>query len=431
MSSASTIEIAHHKYQLDNGLTVILHEDHRLPQVVINLWYDVGSKDEEPGRSGFAHLFEHLMFMGTARLPDGGFDALLEGQGGWNNAWTAEDATDYYAAGPSHLAETLLWMEADRLEGLAAAMTQEKLNKQREVVRNERRQTSEDTPYGEVWLVMPEVMYPPTHPYGHPVIGSHADLQAATLADVVRFFSSWYVPNNASLVVAGDFEPEAIKARIAAWFGGLERRELPVSRAIAVPDRPQQALRELTDRVQVPMTVMVWHSPAQLQPGDAELDMVAALLSEGRSSRLYRRMVHEDGTALEVSASQHSQLLGSLFLIEAKPTDGHSLPALEDTIRAEVARLAAEGPTPAEMERVRNQLELSFLQALESLQGRASLLNRYQSLVGDPGHLQADLDRYRAVTAADVQAAAARLTPERAAILRVHPDPSAAAGDEE
>ena len=423
--SASAIEIAHEKYQLENGLTVILHEDHSLPQVVINLWYDVGSKDEEPGRSGFAHLFEHLMFMGTTRLPGSGFDDLMESQGGWNNAWTAEDATDYYDVGPSHLVQTFLWMEADRMDGLGGAMTQEKLDKQREVVRNERRQTSEDTPYGEVWLVMPELMYPPAHPYGHTVIGSHEDLQAAALGDVTRFFDTWYVPNNASLVVAGDFDPAEIKPAIERMFGGLSRQTLPVPRAIAVPDRPQEPLRELTDRVQVPLSVLMWHSAAQLQPGDADLDMVAAILSEGRSSRLYQRLVHLEGSAQEVSAYQYSQQLGSLFIVELKPTEGHTLEALEAAVLEELARLAKEGPTPAELERVRNQLEMSFLESLESLQGRASLLNRYESLVGDPGYLQADLERYRAVTAAEIQQAAARLTAERMGTIRVRPAPEA------
>jgi len=419
--SAHAIDIPHQKYTLDNGLTVILHEDHDLPQVVVNLWYDVGSKDEVPGRSGFAHLFEHLMFMGTTRLPDAGFDELMEGHGGWNNAWTAEDATDYYDVGPSHLLETLLWMEADRMDGLASAMTQEKLDKQRDVVRNERRQTTEDTPYGMAWAALPQICFPDGHPYAHPVIGSHEDLVAATVEDVVGFFSTWYVPNNASLVVAGDFDPEAIKPIIEAYFGHLPARPLPPRAQPQAPTLPAQPLTEMTDRVQVPLTMIAWHSPAAYEDGDAALDVLAALLSDGRSSRLVDALVQRGGLALEASASQYSQKLSSQFFVELKPTPAATLEQLEALVFAELQAIAAEGPTDAELERIRNQLEVSFLQGLESLQGRASRLNRYQAMLGDPGYLDRDLARYRAVTAADVQAAAATLTADRAAIVRVRP----------
>lgn len=420
--TASAIEIPHEQYELDNGLTVILHQDSSLPQVVINLWYGVGSKDEVAGRSGFAHLFEHLMFMGTTRLPGSGFDDLMESHGGWNNAWTSEDATDYYDVGPSNLLSTLLWMEADRMDGLASAMTQEKLDLQREVVRNERRQTSEDAPYGEVWLVMPEMMYPAGHPYAHSVIGSHEDLQAATLEDVVDFFDTWYVPDNASLVVAGDFDPAEVRPLIQGIFGSLPAAATPERPVFEAPQVPITALIELTDSVQIPMSVLLWHTPAAMDEGDAELDLVSSILAGGRSSRLYTRLVHEEGLALEVDAAQYSQQLSSLFIIEFKPSESGSLEGIEAIIAEEIARLAAEGPTEIELERARNQLEVGFLQGLESLQRRASRLNRYHALTGNPGYLQADLDRYRSATAEGVQAAAARLSPERMGLIRVHPE---------
>lgn len=420
--TASAIEIPFEQYQLDNGLNVILHPDPALPQVVVNLWYGVGSKDEVEGRSGFAHLFEHLMFMGTTRLPDSGFDDLMESHGGWNNAWTSEDATDYYDVGPSNLLSTLLWMEADRMDGLAGAMTQEKLDLQREVVRNERRQTSEDAPYGEVWLVMPEMMYPAGHPYGHTVIGSHEDLQAGTLADVVGFFNTWYTPGNASLVIAGDFDPAEVRPLVQQLFGGLSPVAVPARPEVPTPDAPITSLVELTDSVQIPQSVMLWHTPAALAPGDADLDLVSSILAGGRSSRLYSRLVHEEGLALEVDAGQYSQLLSSLFVIEFKPTEAGTLEGVEAIIAEELARLAAEGPTEEELSRARNQYEVAFLQGLESLQQRASKLNRYNYLTGDPGYLQADLDRYRSATAQSVQAAAAALTPERMGLIRVHPE---------
>lgn len=421
------LAIPYEEYQLDNGLNVILHHDPSLPQVVVNTWYQVGSKDEKPGRSGFAHLFEHLMFMGTERLPGSGFDDLMEAHGGWNNAWTSEDATDYYDVGPANLLDLLLWMEADRMDGLDAAMTQEKLDLQREVVRNERRQSSEDTPYGVLWLEMSTAMYPPEHPYGHTVIGTHEDLQAGTLQDVVGFFQTWYGPDNASLVVAGDFDVEATKATIDRLFGGLE----PVSPAArtppAMPDKPVKQTVELTDQVQIPMTVMLWHTDPALSQGDAVMDVLAAILGEGRSSRLYRRLVHE-GLALEASAYQASQLYSSIFLVQALPTEGHTVEELEGILQEEIDRLAQEGPTNAELERVSNNIEVSFLQGLEDLQSRASALNRYKAIKGDPGWVDDDLARYKAVTADDIKAAAAALSADRRCTMRVRPEAAAEEG---
>jgi zinc protease len=419
--TARAIEIPHETYQLDNGLTVILHEDHSLPQVVVNLWYGVGSKDEADGRSGFAHLFEHLMFMGTVHLPGSGFDERMEAFGGWNNAWTSEDATDYYAAGPSNLLQTFLWMEADRMRDLARAMTQEKLDLQRDVVRNERRQSVEDTPYGIVWETLNHALFPPTHPYGHTVIGTHEDLMAATLADVTGFFSTWYVPNNASLVIAGDFDPAAAREWVQTFFGGIEARELPERRPAHEQDTPVRPIVEETDNVSLPMTLMTWHTPAVLQPGDAAFDLVGSVLGDGEASRLYHALVYEQKIALEVDAWQYSQLLGSVFGINAKPSEGHTIEELEAAILAEVAKLGETGPTQEEMERAKNQYEVHFIGNLEGLQNRASLLNRYRYTAGDSAFIGKDLQRYRALSAADVQQAASRLSADRVCRIRVRP----------
>ena len=422
---AQAVELTYEQYKLPNGLNVILMPDPTLPQVVVNLWYGVGAKDEVEGRTGFAHLFEHLMFMGTTRLPGSGFDDLMEASGGHNNAWTSEDATDYYDVGPANLVDTLLWMEADRMEGLSRAMTQEKLDLQRDVVRNERRQSYEDAPYGEIWLVMPEAMYPAGHPYAHTVIGSHEDLQAATVDDVVGFFNTWYVPGNASLVVAGDFDPASVKLTIERLFGGLAARPVPERQPVPAPTAPVTSLIELTDQVRQPKSVMAWHSPAMYASGDAEMDLLADILADGRSSRLYRGLVHESGLAVEVSAGQMSQRLSSLFVIEVTPAEGHTLAEAEEAIAKELARLAAEGPTDAELERVKNQLEMSFLERQESLQGRASSLNSYYFNTGTPGYMQADLDRYRQATKDGVKQAAARLTVDTRCLIRVTPAPVA------
>jgi zinc protease len=418
---AGGLEVPHQQYTLDNGLTVVLVEDHSLPQVVINLWYDVGSKDERAGRTGFAHLFEHLMFMGTTRLPGSGFDDLMEAEGGWNNAWTSEDATDYYSVGPSQLLTTLLWMDADRMEGLAGAMTQDKLDLQREVVRNERRQSYENAPYGELWLTVPQVMYPQGHPYAHTVIGSHEDLQNAELQDVIDFFQSWYVPNNCSLVVAGDFDPAELKPFLLTTFGSLKRTDTPARVEHTPVDKPVVPLTELTDDVEVPMSTLLWHSPAAFAPGDAEHDLLADILAGGRSSRLYRRLVVQDGLATEVEAYQSSQQLQSLFMIQVKPTEGHTLPELEAVVFDELVKLAASGPTEAELKATRNRTELAFLQGLESLHARATRLNRYVQAYGTADKLQDDVDRYRKATAEDLARAAAGLTADRAALVRILP----------
>jgi predicted Zn-dependent peptidase len=420
--ASDELSIPHEEYQLENGMNVILLEDHSLPQVTINIWYGVGSKDELVGRTGFAHLFEHLMFMGTTRLPDSGFDDLMEAEGGWNNAWTSEDATDYYSVGPSQLLTTLLWMDADRMEGLDGAMTQEKLDLQREVVRNERRQSSEDAPYGMLWVELGSAMYPEGHPYAHSVIGTHEDLMAAEVSDVVDFFQTWYVPNNASLVVAGDFDSAEIKPFIETAFGSIPAGELPERPAVQTPDKPVKPLLELTDQVQIPMTVMVWHSPAALKEGDADYDLVAAVLSSGRSSRLYQRLVHEDQLAIEVNAYQFSQMHSSIFMVQALPTEGHTVEEIEAVVAEEIAKLAAEGPTQAELQRVVNQYQVDAIGGLESLDSRASALNRYHYLTGETDYLAKDLARYTNATPADVQAAAQALTPERVCIARVRPE---------
>ena len=424
---AHAIDIPHEQFQLDNGLNVILHEDHSLPQVVVNLWYGVGSKDEELGRSGFAHLFEHLMFMGTVHLPESGFDERMESYGGWNNAWTSEDATDYYEAGPSNLLETFLWMESDRMRDLGRAMTQEKLDLQRDVVRNERRQSVEDTPYGIIWEAMSPAMYPAQHPYGHTVIGTHEDLQAATVNDVVRFFDTWYVPNNASLVIAGDFNSDQARVWVQQYFGDLKQSDLPERTKPSLLDGPQQAVVETTDNVQIPLTVLAWHSPAALQEGDAAYDVVASILGTGRSSRLYEDLINKQSAAIEVSAMQYSQLLGSVFLVTGKPTEETTVEDLEESMQAHIDRLASEGPTDEELQRVQNQLEASFVGDIEALDQRASALNRYHYLAGTPDFVNQDLERYRHITAEDVQSAAATLNRERRCVLRVRPS---AGGDQ-
>lgn len=424
-----SLDLAFERFTLDNGLTVILHEDHALPLVVVNLWYDVGSKDEVSGRTGFAHLFEHLMFMGTERVPEGRFDEIMESGGGSNNASTSEDRTNYHSTGPSHLLPTLLWLEADRLESLGRAMTQEKLDLQRDVVRNERRQSYENQPYAKAWLLLPGLLHPPGHPYAHPVIGSHEDLEAASVEDVKEFFAAYYAPNNASLVVAGDFDPKAARALVSDLFASIPRGVDPPRRRAPAAAVRGVVERAVPDDVPAPRTSMSWLSPVHFQEGDAEMDLVAAILAEGASSRLERTLVRDLKLAQDVGARQESGELASVFTISATALPGVPLASVEAAIDVELARFAAEGPTPAEVERVVNKEEAEFVRGLQDLGRRADVLNMYQTILGDPGRLAWDLARYRRATPAGLRSFAAKvLDPGARVILRTVPAARAAGG---
>jgi predicted Zn-dependent peptidase len=411
------------KYALPNGLTVILAEEHSVPLVAVNVLYKVGSRFEEPRRTGFAHLFEHLMFMGTHRVPTKMFDAWLESEGGWNNAWTSEDRTDYFDVGPARTVPLMLWLEADRLQSLGADVTQAKLDAQRDVVRNERRQTSENEPYGKVELRLPELLWPEGHPYHHPVIGSHEDLVEASVDDVKGFFGRWYVPGNASLVIAGDFDPAVVKPLVERWFGGLETRPVPPAPAPPASTKLASVVREtIPDNVNLPRVVMAWQSPAHFAPGDAELDLAASILHDGKSSRLYKALVYDQALAQDVTAMQESGDLGSRFVVQATARPGVAPEKLEAAMDAIVAKLAAEPARPEELLRAKNQVETAFIERLQSVRERASILNQYQASVGDPGYADADLARYRAATAEGVRdVVRGTLDPKARVILTVVP----------
>jgi predicted Zn-dependent peptidase len=421
-------EIAYEKYQLDNGLTVILHEDHSLPVACINTWYFVGGKDEPTGRSGFAHLFEHLMFMGTERVPGSDFDNIMEAGGGWNNASTGWDRTNYFSFGPSNLLPTLIWLDADRLEALGANMNEEKLEKQREVVLNERRQTSENQPYGVADLKISELMYPPGHPYHLSVIGTVADIKAATVQDVKDFFASFYLPNNASLVIAGDFDPAEIKPLVTRLFGTIPRDADPLH-AVAEPLRLEHLKRvTYTDKVQFGRLTMAWHSPALFAPGDAEMDLAAAVLSSGKTSRLYKRLVYEDELATSARASQQSSSLGSLFTVEVMARQGISLDDIEKAVDEVLAGFVAGGPTAEELARHQAAYEYRMLNGLQSVLRKADQLNRYNHYLGEPNSFAADLDRYRNATADGIRTVVAGvMDPQARLIMQVLPEEQGAA----
>jgi zinc protease len=422
-STNDALKIPYQRHQLDNGLTIIFHEDHNQPLVVVNLNVNVGSRDERDKRTGFAHLFEHLMFMGTKDVPEKMFDAWMEAEGGWNNAWTSNDRTDYYDVAPSHALPLLLWMEADRFRTLGSQIDQAKLDTQRGVVRNERRQQVENTPYGKAELELPGMLFPEGHPYHHPVIGSHEDLEAASVSDVQRFFADNYVASNLSVVVAGDFDPKTTLDQAKKYFGGLPKTQrAPRRRPEDVAALTSVVRRTMHDRVTLPKLVMAWLSPALYEPGDAELDLLSEVLSDGKASRLYKALVYDTQIAQSVTAYQASAGIRSHFNVEVVARPGHSLAEIEAAVDAELAKVRDEPVTPAELSRAKNQYEAAFVRRMQSLTTRAALLNGYYAARAEPDWAAADLKRYLDADAIAVQAFAKQvLTPDRRVILHILP----------
>lgn len=427
-STAIAQDVPVEKYTLPNGMTVILHEDRALPIATINIWYSVGAQDEPLGRSGFAHLFEHLMFMGTRRVPGNQFDILMETSGGSNNANTDLHRTNYFSLGPSSMLPTLLWLDADRLEDMGLNMNQDKLDKQRDVVRNELRQTVENAPYAKADELLWAMLFPEGHPYRTGVIGTHQDLEAATVSNVKDFFANFYVPNNGSLVVAGDFDPDTIKPLISDLFGTIPAGA-PIPRKYTKPTEPiPHRLTEVKrataiDKVQLPRVQYTYLSPVGYGPGDAEVRLAGFALAEGKSSRLYQRLIMDENLAVDVSAGQFSYPLGSIFQINVLTLPDADLSRIETIIDEEIAGLVAGGPTQDELERAQARIEASVLTQMQSLEAKAAMLNEYQAAWGEPNSFKRDLDRYRNATIEAVREwAGATLTPNARVITRVLPE---------
>ncbi len=415
--AAPALNVPFTTFTLPNGLTVILHEDRTLPVVTVNMWYHVGSGREKPGRTGFAHLFEHLMFEGSKHVKEGEFDALLEAAGGDNNGSTNTDRTNYWINLPSNALELALFLESDRMGYLLDIVSTELVDGQRDVVKNERRQGVENAPYGQAQVRLGELLYPKDHPYHWPTIGYMEDLTAASDDDVKEFFRRYYVPANASLVIAGDIDPVTTRAVVERWFADVKAGPKPAP-ATATPAALTGVVREtLEDRVQLPRLYLAWHTPSQFAPGDASLDVVARVLAGGKNSRLYKRLVYDLQMAQDVRAGQRSGALGSQFVIvvtpKPRPGAAEKAPqAMIDEVRTmideELERLRREPPTRRELERAVNQIEAEFFDALEQVGGfggKADQLNAYFVATGNPGFFNEDLARYRALSERDVQAA--------------------------
>lgn len=427
---AQELSIPYEMYQLDNGLTVILAEDHSVPVVQVNVWYHVGSKDEVEGRTGFAHLFEHLMFQGSEHNDQDYFEPLQE-VGARVNGTTNGDRTNYFEGVPSQYLPLALWGEADRMGWLV--IDQERLDNQKEVVRNERRQRYENRPFGTSWQTLQANLFPVGHPYHHTTIGSHEDLDAATLEDVQGFYDTWYVPNNAVVVVSGDFDPDQAKGLIQLYFGDIPiAADTPEQHTPETLDTP--ALTEdvviIQEEEGVPYSQvwMAWVSPALYEPGDAELDLVSSLLTDGKDSRLYQDLVMEQQIAKSVSAYQVSRYLTGMYVIQAVPAEGHTTDELVTAIDAVVATLIADGPTEEELAVGKAQYEAGFVRSMATVGGKADRLNSYYFFKGDPDYAAEDLQRYLDCTVQGVQDAARETLTAGKVVLHIHP-PAATEGE--
>jgi zinc protease len=417
------------RHQLANGLRVILSQDNRAPIVAVNLWYDVGSRHEKPGKTGFAHLFEHVMFQGSAHVAKGEHFNLVQAAGGTLNASTWFDRTNYFETLPSHELELALWLEADRLASLLPAITQEKLDNQRDVVKNERRWSVDNQPYGTWDEKMQELLFPESHPYHHPPIGSMEDLDAASLADVTEFFASYYAPNNAVLTVAGDFDPGTALAMIEKHFG-------PIPANPAIPEPPvvtldsilgEESRLEVPDQVQLPRIYAAYRMPIFGSPGFDALEVAIDLLGSGRAARLYRSLVREQQVAQDVTTFAFPLVGGAaIFTIWVTARPGIAPAKLEAALWTELDRLTADGPSDEELERVRNLHAAGVESSLERISERADRLSMFACLFDQPERINAEVSRYAGVDAARVRdGMAASLRPDNRVVLTYVPAESA------
>jgi zinc protease len=423
LGAQSVPRIPFEKYTLPNGLEVILHQDHTTPVIAVDTWYHVGSGDEKAGHTGFAHLFEHLMFMGSGHVATGQFDQLLEAAGGNNNGSTTEDRTNYYEITPSNALPLALYLDSDRMGFLVQALDSAKVDLQRDVVKNERRQGVDNVPYGRAHETILAALYPKGHPYSWPVIGSMADLSAATLEDVKNFFRTYYAPNNATLVIAGDFNADSAKALVERYFGDIPRgSEVPARPSPAPVVIPRDTFLVLQDKVQIPRVYYTWPSVRNFAHDDAALNVLGSVLADGKNSRLYKRLVYDLQVAQDVNAYQDGQRLAGYFQVIVTPRKGIAPARIDSLVRAEIARVQKDGVTPRELARVQNSTRSDFLQSLATNLGKAELLNQYNYFVGDPDYVQRDAARYDAVTRADVQRVARMYLTKPVVVLTVVPE---------
>ena len=419
------VDVPFEKYVLPNGLNVILHEDHSVPIVGVNVWYHVGSGREKPGKTGFAHLFEHMMFQGSGHVGKGDHFKLLQEAGGTLNGSTNTDRTNYWEIVPSNFLELALYLESDRMGFLLDAMDQPKLDNQRDVVKNERRQNYENQPYGLAGKLINESLYPPDHPYHWLTIGTQEDLSNASMEDVSDFFRHYYGPNTASLCVGGDIDVKKTKELVEKYFGELKKiPKVPRIEPRPVTVRGKKYLM-MEDRVQLPRLYMVWPSVENYGTDDAELDLLASVLASGKNSRLYKSLVYERQIAQDVNALQFGGEVTGQFRVVVTAKPGHTLKELETAVDEIIESVKKEGIDDRELERAINGFKANFVYQLQSVGGfggRTDVLNQYNVYLGDPGYFSKDLERYEDAGADDVHKVAQKyLKPDGRVILSVVP----------
>jgi zinc protease len=398
------------RYRLDNGLEVLLHPDRTVPLVYVSVWYHVASGDESPGKSGFAHLFEHMMFQGSQHVgEDQHFNVLKKVGVSVINGSTNTDRTNYFEQVPAHQLETALWLESDRMGYLLPLLTAASLDNQREVVRNERRQNYDNVPYGRDRFVTSQLLYGEGHPYRYLTIGRHEDLARASLEDVKGFFRTWYVPANATLLLAGDFDSAEVKKLVAKWFASFPRTDRPAHHP--VPPTPVTAPRRevvTDDFAKLRRIHYAWHSPRAFAPGDAELDILASVLGRAGTGRLYKILVHEKQWAQTVGVDQGGRGFSGIFNVTVDLKPDADVAAVEAVLDRELERVTREPISEQERRRVLTQIEARFVRGLEPLAARGEALQRFNHFLGEPDSFTRVLDSFRNATAEGVRAAAAQ-----------------------
>jgi zinc protease len=420
-SRPSTIKIPFQTYKLPNGLTVILAPDDATPTVAVTMWYHVGSKNEMPGRTGFAHLFEHVMFTGAGHTPYGLHDRLTEGVGGSNNGTTSNDRTTYFETVPSNYLETALWLESDRMGFLLDTLDVGKLNAQREIVKNERRQSYDNQPYGLASEIISSAMYPPSHPYSWSVIGSMKDLSAASEEDVKNFFRLYYAPNNAFLSIAGDVQESQAKTWVSRYLGGFPRGKA-ITRPSAAPVTLEKEVRLVfEDRVQVPRLYIVWPTVGEKSDDRFALTVLDAITAGPRTTRLTKALVYDQQSAASVGTSQDSNEDAGEWRLTITPRPGHTLTAIEAAADAIIEKLKNEGPTTEEIQRATAGLEFAYVSNLQSNLGKSLSLADGAGYHGNPGYFQTEYQKMLAVTPADVKRVANKYLTKGRVVLSIVP----------
>ena len=424
-------KIAFEKYKLANGLEVILAPDNRVPLVAVNVWYHVGSGNETPGKSGFAHLFEHMMFQGSKNvclafkaneMCDKHFEVLRKIGSNEVNGTTNPDRTNYFETVPSNSLEVALWLESDRMAHLLPILDKTALDNQIDVVRNERRQNYDNVPYRKALFALYAAMYPEGHPYRYLTIGKHEDLTSASVDDVKNFFKTWYVPANATLTIVGDFDTAAAKQLVEKWFGPFPASQKPVSVKVPMPAQMPTTVTVEDSFAKLRQITYAWHTPGFYADGDAELDIAANALGADGRGRLYKTLVYDKQLAQSVSASQSSTGFSSLFTITVTLRSGADFEQANKIVMDEIARVAKENLSDKEIQRFVARTEANVIYGLESLNGRANDLQAYNHFLGDPDRITWDLDRYRKTTADKIRAAFAKfIVPNKAVMIITNP----------